>query len=80
MFNQELYDYWNREIRSLKITIGYEAFEHKLTLLENLKLNEKDLIQITTGVYRVPKAFIMKFLEEYNDKLVSTKQQDRSFA
>jgi 5-methylcytosine-specific restriction protein A len=80
MFNQELYDYWNREIRSLKMIIGYEAFEHKLTLLENLKLNEKDLIQMTIGVYRVPKAFIMKFLEEYNDKLVSTKQHDRSFA
>jgi hypothetical protein len=35
---------------------------------------------MTIGVYRVPKAFIMKFLEEYNDKLVSTKQHDRSFA
>lgn len=69
MFNQELYDYWNKEIRSLKITIGYEAFEHKLTLLENLKLKEKDLTQITLGVYRVPKAFIMKFLEEYNNKV-----------
>jgi hypothetical protein len=79
VFNQELYDYWNREIRSLKIIMGYEAFEHKLTLLESLKLNEKDLIQVTIGVYRVPKMFITKFLEEYNDKLVSTKKQDRSF-
>ena len=69
MFNQELYGYWNKEIRSLKITVGYEAFEHKIKLLENLKLNEEDAVQKTIGVYRVPKAFIMKFLEEYNNKV-----------
>lgn len=69
MLSQELYDYWNKEIRSLKITVGYEAFEHKITLLENLKINEEDAVQKTIGVYRVPKAFITKFLAEYDKKV-----------
>lgn len=69
MLSQELYDYWNKEIRFLKITVGWEAFEDGLTLLENWKLNGEGSAQNTPGVYRVPKAFITKFLEEYDNKV-----------
>jgi hypothetical protein len=68
MFSQELYNYWNKEIRSIKVIIGYEAFEHRITLFENLKLNEGDAVNKTIGVYRIPKVFITKFLEEYDKK------------
>jgi len=68
MLNQELYDYWNKEIRPLQITIGYKAFEHRITLYENLKLDESEATT-KQGVYLIPKAFISKFLEEYGYKV-----------
>jgi hypothetical protein len=74
MISQELYDYWNKEIRSLEITVGYEAFEHKITLLENSRISEEETVQKMSGVYRVPRTFITEFLKEYNNKVRECKK------
>jgi hypothetical protein len=68
MLNQELYDLWNKEIRPLELTIGWKAFEHRLTLCENLRINQNEIPNMQ-GVFLVPKAFILKFLEAYHSKV-----------
>jgi hypothetical protein len=68
MLSQELYNCWKKEIRFLKITIAWEAFEDRITLLENLKLGT-DSTQNGPTVYRVPKTFVTKFLEEYDTRV-----------
>jgi len=68
MLNQELYDFWNKDIRPLELTIGYKAFEHRITLCENLRIDQNEVPNIQ-GVYLIPKAFILKFLEAYHSKV-----------
>jgi hypothetical protein len=71
MINQELYDDWRKAILPLKPKIG---IEHIIPLIENLKLSEGDTEQSVPEVYLVPKAFITKFLEEYNAKVFEYKK------
>ena len=67
MPSQELYDYWKEEIRPLKITVN--ALEHALMLLENPRPDVINSKQNKPGLYLVPKAFVTKFLEEYDKKV-----------
>ena len=67
MLNQELYDLWNKEIRPLELTIGWKAFEYRLTICENLRINQNEVPNMQG--YLIPKAFILKSLEAYQTKV-----------
>jgi hypothetical protein len=67
MPTQELYDYWNKEIRFLELTMT--IMPHVFRLLENPRPNLSDSNQNTSGLYLVPKPFITKFLKEYDNKV-----------
>jgi hypothetical protein len=64
MVNQELYDYWKKDIRSLQETIGLDDMFTRLENSSPDRINEFGAV-----VYLVPKTFISKFLEEYDKKI-----------
>jgi hypothetical protein len=72
MLNQDLYDLWKKEIRSLEKTTP--SFNFILDLAEKIGLDESNRLTSQHGVYLIPKAFVLKFLEEYDKKVYEYRQ------